>query len=308
MSASGQPEKEHRKESVADASMAELYVKSQAHLFGFSEEQFAAILEEIASKNIPGASKFQCEEFFARLHVDDLVLARGCAAANEHAWELFMLRFREKLYDTARQITREDSAGRELADSVYADLYGTQMREGKRVSKLASYSGRGSLDGWLRTVLSQEYVNVYRKQRRLVSLDEERDEGVQFRAPTEDMAAPRPDPRLHPAVDEALRSLGSEDRFILASYFLDERTLAQIARALSVHESTISRKVEKLTKSVRKHIFKSLTRLGMTRRQAEEALCADVRDLNLDIRSSLAQDSVATAFSNKEAKAGEGGS
>jgi RNA polymerase sigma-70 factor (ECF subfamily) len=95
---------------------------------------------------------------------------------------------------------------------------------------------------------------------------------------------------------------------VLASYFLDQRTLAQIARTLSVHESTISRKVEKLTKGIRKQILKNLIQQGMGRRQAEEALSADVRDVTVDIRASLAQDSVAPAFSEKGAKAGEGGS
>jgi len=104
-------------------------------------------------------------------------------------------------------------------------------------------------------------------------------------------------------VDEVLRSLPSEDRFILASYFLDERTLAEIARALSVHESTVSRKVEKLTKNLRKQVVKALIRMGMSRRQAEETLETDARDLRLDIRTSLAQDSANVAFSNREAKA-----
>jgi hypothetical protein len=45
----------------------------------------------------------------------------------------------------------------------------------------------------------------------------------------------------------------------------------------------------------------------MSRRQAEEALSADVRDLAVDIRASLAQDSVAATFSEKGAKASEGG-
>jgi hypothetical protein len=74
-----------------------------------------------------------------------------------------------------------------------------------------------------------------------------------------------------------------------------------------VHESTISRKVEKLTKSLRKQITKNLIGYGMSRRQAEEALDADVRDMALDLRSSLAQDSVTGAFSKKGAKAGERG-
>src|SRR5260370_30095470 len=80
-------------------------------------------------------------------------------------------------------MAREDSAARELADTLSAALYGTNMRAGQRVSKLASYTGRGSLEGWLRTVLAQEYVNRYRRTKRLVSLDEESEEGAQFRAP-----------------------------------------------------------------------------------------------------------------------------
>ena len=67
-----------------------------------------------------------------------------------------------------------------------------------------------------------------------------------------------------------------------------------------------ARKVEKLTKTLRKQILKGLIALGMSRRQAEEALAADVRDLRVDIRSSLTQEALGRAFSNKEANAGEG--
>jgi RNA polymerase sigma-70 factor, ECF subfamily len=282
--------------------VAELYAKSRAAEFAFAPEQFFQLLKDIASKHAAGS---KLEEYCLTLRIEDLVLARACAAGNERAWEAFMLRFREKLYDVARQITREDSSGRELADSIYADLYGTQVRGEARVSKLSFYNGRGSLDGWLRTVLAQEYVNTYRKQRRLVSLDEQSEEGVQFAAPVEDNSSPA-DPALARSTDEALKALTAEDRFVLSSYFLEHRTLADIARTLHVHESTISRKVEKLTKSLRKQILKNLTKLGLSRRQAEEALSADVGDLALDVRASLAQDSLSGAFSEKGAKASEG--
>jgi len=283
--------------------VAELYRKSRAAEFAFAPEQFFQLLKDIASKHASGS---KLEEYCLTLRIEDLVLARACAAGNERAWEVFMLRFREKLYDVARQITREDSSGRELADSIYADLYGTQVRGEARVSKLSFYNGRGSLDGWLRTVLAQEFVNTYRKQRRLVSLDEQSEEGVQFAAaPVEDDSSPA-DPALVRSTDEALKALTAEDRFVLSSYFLEKRTLAEIARTLHVHESTISRKVEKLTKGLRKQILKNLTKLGLSRRQAEEALSADVGDLALDVRASLAQDSLSGAFSGKGAKAGEG--
>ncbi|HEX6804235.1 MAG TPA: sigma-70 family RNA polymerase sigma factor [Terriglobales bacterium] len=291
-------------QSPLDAVLDELYRNSRGAEFGMSPEQFLAIAEEIATKH---AGRATLQIFCATLRIDDLVLARACAAGSERAWEVFLTRFREKLYEVARQITREDSTARELADSVYADLYGTKTRDGKRVSKLESYTGRGSLEGWLRTVLAQEFVNTYRRQRRLVSLDEESEEGVQFAAATPSVDPP-PSPGLESATDEALRALSAEERFVLASYFLDGRTLAEIARALAVHESTISRKVEKLTRHLRKAILKNLSRQGLSRRQAEEALSIDVRDLALDLRASLAQESLARAFTEKGAKTGEGGS
>ena len=86
---------------------------------------------------------------------------------------------------------------------------------------------------------------------------------------------------------------------VLASYYLDGRTLAEIARTLGVHESTISRKVDKLAKSLRKKILAGMQQQGMGRRQAEEALEVDVRDLQVDIRGSLAQESAGRAFSEK---------
>src|SRR6266699_3818510 len=250
-----------------ESRMAELQAKTQE--YGLGREQFVAILNEIGAKYLPPQpSERERGEFFASLRLEELALARACAAGHERAWEIFMVRYREKLYDIAAYIAKESSAARELADSIYADLYGTSAREGKRISKLASYTGRGSLEGWLRTVLAQEYVNRYRKQRRLVSLDEESEAGVQFQAPDPEPVA-SPDSQLESATDEVLAALSSEDRLVLAAYFLDGRTLADIARMLGVHESTISRKLDKLAKSLRKQILAGLTRRGLSRRQAE---------------------------------------
>ena len=288
--------------------MTELYEKSRGAEFGVTREQFDGVLGEIARKYLPAdAAHHDLRELYASLRAEELALARACAAGHEHAWEVFLTRYRAKLYDIAGYITKESSTARELADSIYAELYGTATRDGQRTSKLASYTGRGSLEGWLRTVMMQEHVNRYRRQRRLVSLDEETEEGTQFATPEPEPAIAI-DPRVEAAIDEVLAALPAEDRFVLASYFLDERTLAEIARTLGVHESTISRKVDKLAKSLRKQILAALSRRGMSRRQALEAIEVDVRDLRVNIRRRLAQETGSAAFSKKkvEAPAGEG--
>src|SRR5262249_50121503 len=155
--------------------------------------------------------------FLRELRLEELALARACAQGHQRAWDFFLTRYREGLYAAAYSIAREESAARELADSIYADLYGTRIRDGERVSKLASYTGRGSLAGWLRTVLAQQHVDQYRKTRRMVSLEEENEKGLQLATPAIDGAntTPGEQNRLEQSTDEVLAQLSPEERFLL---------------------------------------------------------------------------------------------
>ncbi len=289
-------------QSLVNELLPALHAKSGCEKMGLSREAFAEVLCDVGAKCGADQPESELRSIYLSLRVDELALARACAAGHNQAWEIFLTRYREKLYLSALRIARESSAARELADTLYADLYGTTTREGQRVSKLSSYTGRGSLEGWLRTVLAQEYVNRYRKTKRLVSLEEESEEGAQFTAPDPEPVIPA-DSRLARATDEAISALSSEDRTILSAYYLDDRTLAEIARILGVHESTISRKLDKLAKSLRKQILAALQRQGMSRRQAEEAMEVDVRDLQVDIRRSLTQETPPPTFPKKKVEA-----
>jgi RNA polymerase sigma-70 factor (ECF subfamily) len=264
-----------------------LFEKSGGERYGLTLQAFGVVLEQVAVKYVPQATQQQKLEFWRDLKLEELALARACAAGHDAAWQAFLTRFREKLYDIARGITKEDSSARDLADSLYADLYGTSEKDGRRVSRLNFYMGRGSLEGWLRTVLAQEFVNRYRKTKRLVSLEEQAEEGVQFSAaPSSGPVSPL-DGRLGAALDEALGLLSGEDRLVLASYYLDDRTLTEIGRMVGVHESTISRRLERMLKSLRKQVLAGLVSRGMNRVQAEETLDADVRYLQVDVTRKL---------------------
>lgn len=279
-------------------SVRALFEKSGGERYGLTLQAFEVVLDQVADKYLPGAASRQKLDFWRDLKLEELALARACAAGHDAAWQAFLTRFREKLYDIARGITKEDSSARDLADSLYADLYGTSERDGRRVSRLNFYMGRGSLEGWLRTVLAQEFVNRYRKQKRLVSLEEQAEDGVQFSAAEPGPAGPV-DSRLSAALDEALGQLNGEDRLVLASYYLDNRTLTEIGRMIGVHESTISRRLEKLLKGLRKQVMAGLVQRGMNRSQAEEALEADVRYLQIDVSKKLQENRSAAFQQNK---------
>src|SRR5277367_7143975 len=160
-----------RAQSGDTANAAELYTRSGAAAYGVSAEQFAQILVDIQRKYVPKASAEEAADFCATLRLEELALASACAAGNERAWEDFISRYRQKLHSMALHITRDGAHAADLADSLFADLYGVNARDGVRNSKLVFYTGRGSLEGWLRTVMAQEFINRYRKQKRTVSLE-----------------------------------------------------------------------------------------------------------------------------------------
>src|SRR5216684_6908507 len=213
-------------------SLRVLFEKSGGERYGLTLQAFGVVLEQVAVKYVPQASPQQKLEFWRDLKLEELALARACAAGHDSAWQAFLTRFREKLYNIARGITKEDSSARDLADSLYADLYGTSERDGRRVSRLNFYMGRGSLEGWLRTVILQEFVNRYRKQKKLISLDEQEEEGVQFSAASPAPTSPL-DKRLGDAVDQALSQLAADDRLVLASYYRMTARLRKLVRSLA---------------------------------------------------------------------------
>ena len=91
----------------------------------------------------------------------DLELARQCAAGDEQAWERFILEYRPVLYRAADAIDPSGGA-RELADSLYADLYGLRTNDSERKSLFLYFQGRSSLATWLRAVLTQRFVDRIR--------------------------------------------------------------------------------------------------------------------------------------------------
>jgi len=130
-------------QSAVSDLLAELHAKSGCEKIGLTSESFGVVLCDVASKYLPaGSSQTEARTFLLTLRVEELAIARACAAGNNQAWEIFLTRYREKLYQSALRIAREDSAARDLADTLYAELYGTTTRAGERVSKLASFTGR----------------------------------------------------------------------------------------------------------------------------------------------------------------------
>lgn len=281
--------------------LKELWTTSEAETCGLTLEEFSAILGSVGTKlnhGIPAGvvpDTAQEAAFFRSLHLSELALAHACALGKEVAWERFLQLYRAFLVQVAVAITGSVDLGQELADSLYAELYGLRQLDGERRSPFASYSGRGSLRGWLRTTIAQRFRDHYRRTRHETQLED-----IDCPAPESFSPILAEQTILAHAIARTLQGVAAEDRYLLAAYYLDRQTQLQIARILNVHEATISRRLSRLVADLRKQLLGNLFRGGLSKRAAEEALGTDPRDLEINIRR-LMQSSQIASFSDKTA-------
>jgi len=223
-----------------------------------------SITRSVAS---PDARALQA--YMDSLHAADLALACACSDGNAAAWDFFMARFRPELYRAGRAIAGE-AAGRELADSLCAELYGLREVAGQRKSLFDYFLGRSKLTTWLHAILAQRHVDGIRRARSTEPL-EEGEAGERAYAAQQTLAgnslANSPDPDrtrylaiLQAALTAALDALEPRDRLRLAYYYVEGMTLAEIGRLVGEHEATVSRKLERTRREIRKDVEGALRR------------------------------------------------
>jgi RNA polymerase sigma-70 factor (ECF subfamily) len=243
------------------AAIARASSRGKPARWGLSGDEFAAALyQSVESFARSSGGGVDVEKYLDSLRAEDLALAVACRRGSVPAWEHFVERFNPVLQSAARAIARDDMIGRELADSLYAELFGLDVRAGRRRSLLDYFGGRSSLGTWLRAVVAQRHVDYLRAQRMTEPL-----EGASEVA-TDD---PPPEPvrtrylqLVGGALHAALRSLDARDRLRLAYYYRDGLKLREIARLMHDHESTVSRNLERTRNAIRARVERALRHDG----------------------------------------------
>ena len=252
---------------------ARLYRDSGAERWQVSPAALKAALDRSAAKAFTGRhpSADEVDRYVRSLHLADLALACACADGHDEAWDHFVTTLRPVLYRAADAIDASGNA-REVADAIYGELFSRSL--------FKYFHGRSSLATWLRSLLSQRYVDRYRQTRRLDPLPEETTPNA---LPSRD-AAPDPDrPRfaaaLHAVLAAAVAALAPRDRLRLRCYYAEEMTLAQIGRVTREHEATVSRQLGRTRKVLRHSIERGLRDdHGFTSEEIRECISAAVDD------------------------------
>jgi len=277
------------------AAVERLHRRAHADRWAVPREAFAEALERSVRRALPGAmlDSREANRYLDSLHLEDLALACACAAGHEAAWDHFVREFRPILYRAADAIDASGGA-REIADSLYAELYGLSERDGERRSHFKYFHGRSSLATWLRAVLSQRHVDRVRSVRKLDPLPaDEAPDAIAAPARPVDLQRSRSLAAMRRAITAAVAALAPRDRLRLACYYAQSLTLAQIGRILEEHEATVSRQLTRARRAVRAGVEQQLRDAErMTDAEIAECFASVVDDPgSLDVASMLGADS-----------------
>jgi len=260
--------------AVDDGLAARLARQAGAGRWGLSAGDFAAALTRSVAHRFAGRpAASDLAQYLETLHLEDLALACACARGSEAAWEHFVREFRPVLLRVASRGQQPDRA-RDVADSVYAELYGLDERDGARRSLFDYFHGRSSLAGWLKAVVAQRLVDRARAARRFEPLPEDDTTlpGAPGGAPFELSPDRHRFLRLgREALAGALVDLEPRERLRLTLYYSQGMKLAAIGRVLGESEATSSRKLERTRHALRAAVEKRL-------RENERLTDAQVRE------------------------------
>ena len=293
--------------------------------FTVSAEEFRSAILRAIDKYLIGSagqnrvpSSSEIRQFIGELQASDIYLSLACAGGDEHAWWQFDRLHRAFIERLANRLVRTGLDANEVIDSVYVELFGTKTVGDVRQSKFRSYTGRGTLRGWLRTIILHSAVDLHRSHQTEVPLEvgATTDDEARERQPlpvevnrTEDLmlanvVRERYRAATVAALDQSLAALDDHETLLLLYYHVEGLKLREIARIVEqpkspirrwfqrqsrrqtqgkparVYESTVMRWLEKVYRKISDGFRRELTnRHGLTEQEIDICLSIATEDL-----------------------------
>lgn len=262
-------------------------------------------VDKYLRRDDPQVATVAIDDFIDKLQADDLCLIVACENGDQAAWNDLVERFTPTVRSAARSASSNEEGAEDLAQSIWAELYGLKIsEEGKPAGKLAYYSGRGSLAGWLRAVVAQLAIDQHRKQSRLVQTEEDGDfdrliqqnkddnnwsghGGV--RDPELQVSTKLASAQLQESLAAALGKLPAEDRLLVKLYYFDGLKLHEAGALLGFHEATASRRLTRIYAELRQQVEGILIGRGWTKTETKRAFSEIALHLEGDIEPMLGE-------------------
>lgn len=157
--------------------------------------------------------------------------------------------------------------------------------------KLAQYSGRGPLDGWLRVTLARTALSELRRKDPLAARDDDASALANVASaadPALDQLRQRSEPALRSAIEAAIAELSAEERALMRLHFVDGLTIDDLASVYAVHRATTARRLARIRGAIFERArAQAMSALGIGETEFESLMGVMLSRLDLTIKRLL---------------------
>ena len=214
----------------------------------------------------------------ATLKLEDLYLAWGCLRGEPAALQAFDRAMAEPIRVALSRLDASEAVKQDAAQLLRERLF---VAADGRLPRIAEFAGRGQLQRWVQAAVVRVCIDLLRRHRREVPLDEA---ALGVSTPQADLELEHLrrlyGPVFQVAFSAAIEQLGERQRAILRHHLVEEMTIDDICARYGVHRTTAFRWIE----SAREELVE-LTRNEMMNRLRVEP--SDVESILRVIRSEV---------------------
>lgn len=241
-------------------------------------------LSYVAERVIPSPSVIPFPDLMQRLeqlHTSDLFLCCACADGNDRAIAQLQATTFPMLDRALARLGIDPQRRYEVLGELIPHLFVADDRK----PRIASYRGKGALQGWLRAVAVRHALAS-------VPQLQEDDQALAVQPGTFDLEAQylktQYGPLFETAFADALRSLSVRQRNLLRRHLFDGLRIDDLALIHHVHRATVARWIERAREDLARYVYQQLSKqLGLQQKELQSLLRAIRSHIDLSLSKHL---------------------
>jgi len=182
--------------------------------------------------------------------LSDEEVVRRILAGETALFEVIMRRYNERLYRTARAITRNDSQAEEIMQSAYVRAY----------EHLDQFAGRASFGAWITRIAVNEALARVRDRNRFSETEGEGDPMDRFASPSRDPEQTAANSELSRLLERLIEALPDNIRSVFVLREVEGMNTTETAEALDITEESVRVRLFRARASLRDSLAAHATR------------------------------------------------
>lgn len=209
----------------------------------------------------------------AAIRADDLFLVYGCSRGSSAAYQAFDAHCLRRIpgFLRSKSATLSEAESDEVLQLLREKLFAAQT------DTLATYSGRGDVRIWVRTIAFRLLQNMRRTDGKLIWMEpddpvfEALAEGV---TPEVQYGKEQARTAMRAALQAVYQRLTPADRSLLRLHYLKQATLKLIADIHQIAISTVHSRLQRLYRQIRENVLQEFERQGHPSEHIESLIAA----------------------------------